>query len=302
MSPWKRPVTLRARGRSRTSRPSSMFRSRAASVRLAEVTKTDSSSATTALAWRTPAGAVRVQGTGVVVDGRAGGAGPLCAPEAVGEAAHQVVGTGGVAAPALDVEQQRRRQRGLLFHAVRQNGERLGAVEEREGAGPQRSLGGAHEFLVDAAGVSGVQAADFGAGPHQVGGAGWAGRVGGRSQPCRGGPAGDLQRFQLAEAGENVVRMLIVARAQGGAKRGRGRRGRHQSGRERAFQPTADMGGEAGQRGCSQGGTGDPNAFDVRRVARRAARRARRRRRHDSPGKKAASSWPITGTTNARSR
>ena len=185
MSPRKWPATFRARGRSRTRRPSSMFRSRAASVRLAEVTKTDSSSATTALAWRTPAGAVRVQGTGVVVDGRAGGAGPLCAPEAVGEAAHHMVATGGVAAPAVNVEQQRRRQRGLLFHAARQNGERLGAVEEGEGAGPQRSLGGAHELLVDAAGVSGVEAGDFGAGPHQVCGGGRAGRLGGRSQARR---------------------------------------------------------------------------------------------------------------------
>ena len=41
------PATLMARPRSRTTRPNSMFRSKAASVRFAEVTKTDSSSATT---------------------------------------------------------------------------------------------------------------------------------------------------------------------------------------------------------------------------------------------------------------
>ena len=46
----KWPITLRASARSRTTSPSSMFRSSAASVRLADVTYTDCSSVTTAFA------------------------------------------------------------------------------------------------------------------------------------------------------------------------------------------------------------------------------------------------------------
>ncbi len=53
---WKWLTTLAASALSRTNRPSSRLRSRAASVRFAEVTKTASPSATTALACRTPPG------------------------------------------------------------------------------------------------------------------------------------------------------------------------------------------------------------------------------------------------------
>ena len=56
MRPWKWVVILAARTWLRVRRPSSILRSKAASVRLAEVMKTDSSSATRALACSTPAG------------------------------------------------------------------------------------------------------------------------------------------------------------------------------------------------------------------------------------------------------
>ncbi len=57
-----RGLEVAASARSRTRSPTSMLRSRSASVRLAEVTtNTTLSTATMALAWRTPPGPSRAQ-------------------------------------------------------------------------------------------------------------------------------------------------------------------------------------------------------------------------------------------------
>ena len=82
-----------------------MLRSSAASVRLADVTTTASSS-TTALAWRTLAPPSGSRERGSVEDALSGRARPFLRPEAVGEPPHQMIGAGAVALPALDVQQQ----------------------------------------------------------------------------------------------------------------------------------------------------------------------------------------------------
>ena len=89
MSVVKWRVIVEARARSRTRRPISMFRSSAASVTLADVTKTASSSTTTAFGVED---AVRVERARVVEDARAGCARPILLPEAVGEPPHQGLG------------------------------------------------------------------------------------------------------------------------------------------------------------------------------------------------------------------
>ena len=84
-----------------------MLRSKAASVRFAEVTKTASSSATTALAWRTPAGAVQLERARVVEHARPRGSRPIGRPEAIRKPPHELLRSGRVASLALDVQQQR---------------------------------------------------------------------------------------------------------------------------------------------------------------------------------------------------
>src|SRR5688572_25570988 len=94
-------------------------------------------------------GAFGVEGSGVEEDSGAGGSGPVGFPEAVGEAADEGVGGGGVSLPSLDVQEEGDAQGALLVHAPGEDLEGFGAVEEGVGARPDRTLGGAEELFVD---------------------------------------------------------------------------------------------------------------------------------------------------------
>ena len=168
INPRKWLVTLAARARSRIRTPSSMLRSKAASVRFAEVMKTASPSATTALAWSTPAGPSSSRDRRVVVDAGARFAGPVCRPESIGEPAHKLIRGGCVASSSLDVQQQRDLQLGVRVNPVRQGGECPRSVEEDVRARPDRSFSRAQQFLVHPPRVPCVQSRYFGTGPHQV--------------------------------------------------------------------------------------------------------------------------------------
>ena len=104
ISPRKWLVTLAARARSRIRTPSSMLRLKAASVRFAEVMKTASPSATTALAWSNSRRAVEFERSRVVVDAGPRFAGPVGRPESIGESAHELSRGGCVASFSLDVQ------------------------------------------------------------------------------------------------------------------------------------------------------------------------------------------------------
>ena len=134
-----------------------MLRSKAASVRFAEVMKTASPSATTAFGVEHSRGAIKFERSRVVVDAGARFAGPVRRPESIGEPAHELIRGGGVASSSLDVQQQRDLQLGVRVNPVRQGGECPRSVEVGVRARPDRSFSRAPQFLVHPPRVPRVQ-------------------------------------------------------------------------------------------------------------------------------------------------
>src|SRR5437868_779094 len=87
----------------------------------------------------------------------------------VGEPAHQLVRTGGVASLALDVEEERNGECRPRLHAASQNLKSLGTVEEGKGTCPDRALGAAEQLFVHPPSVPSMQAWHLGPGPYKIG-------------------------------------------------------------------------------------------------------------------------------------
>jgi len=166
INPRKWLDTLAAKARSRTRSPTSILRSRAASVRLAEVTNTTSSSVTTPLAWSTPPGPSCSSARRIVVHAWTDGPGPVGLPEPIRKPPHELFRRGRIAPLALNVQQQRYTQLRPRIHATRQDFECPGSVEESIGA--DRALRGAEQLLIHATSVAGVEARHPGTSPDQV--------------------------------------------------------------------------------------------------------------------------------------
>jgi hypothetical protein len=164
ISPRKWLNRLAARAWSRTRRPTSILRSKAALVRLADVTNTTSSSATTALACST----LWFECSRIIIHVRASRSRPVRHPEPIRKSPHELFRCSRIAPSALNVEQQSYPQVRGRVHAPRQHLERLRAVEEGVGARQDRVVRGAEQFLVHTTSIAGVETRHRRTRPHYV--------------------------------------------------------------------------------------------------------------------------------------
>ena len=149
--------------------------------------------------------AVEIERTGVVVDIGSRFAGPVGGPEAIGEAAHELVRGGGVAPSSLDVQQQRDLEFGHCVHSARQDGEGPRPIKVDVCACPNRAPRGAQQLLVHPPRIACVQPRHLGTGPHQIGGGRASARLLDGSQPRGGGSPRDPHSFQCVQVREQFL-------------------------------------------------------------------------------------------------
>ena len=248
-----------------------MFRSSAASVRLAEVTNTASSSATTALACKTPDGPSGSRDLGIVVHRRPRGSRPVRSPKAVGESPHEFARRTRVPPSALDVQQERDVQGWRGVHSLRQPLERARPVEVGVAGGQDRVRSRPKQFLVHATRVSGVDSGHLWSGPDQVRARRAVRGLLDGADPRRAGWPRDPHAPQRGQGFDHVL--TAHAHAQHGLEGRQGGRHGKDAGLERIGKPPPQMGWQDQQR-----------------------------LRHTTAPKKAAPVTPTTGTTRARSR
>src|SRR5713226_456327 len=189
----------------------------------------------------------------------------------IGEPAHELFRSRGVAPLSLDVQKQRDAERGPRLHAASQNIERLWTVEKSVCACPDRALGATEQLFIHTPGIPSVQAWDLGTGPYKVGcgSPGYGLRDG--PKPGGSGRSRDPEPPEIEQRREDVFPTLSPPqhRAEGSERGSRAEKARL----ERAGQSLAQVGREIEQ------------GVD-----------------HATVWKNAASGTPSTGTTSARSR